>query len=500
MKRSTRDRPRSCGRRFHRDGGVLTSWWARACAALMLCATAALLLPAQTFTTLHSFDRTHGASPVAGLVQASDGNLYGTTQYGGANRSGTVFKITPSGTLTMLYSFCAKSNCTDGSSPQAGLLQATDGYLYGTTGEGGASDGGAIFKITPNGTLTTLYSFCSQSECTDGTFPDAAVVQATDGNFYGTTYFGGANDDGTVYKITPSGTLTALYSFCSQSGCADGEKPFAALVQATDGNFYGTTYFGGANGDYGTVFKITPSGTLTTLYNFCSQGGCADGENPFGALVQATDGNFYGTTYDGGANNGGTIFKITPSGTLTTLYSFCSQSGCADGECPTAGLIQAADGNSYGTTNRGGANAGGTVFKITQSGALTTLYSFCSQSGCTDGFIPAALVQDTNGNLYGTTEDGGANGYGTVFSVSLGLRPFVETQPTFGKVGKSVKILGSNLTGATSVTFNGTPAVFTVLSGSLMITTVPAGATTGTVRVTIPSGTLTSNLPFRVTP
>jgi uncharacterized repeat protein (TIGR03803 family) len=255
---------------------------------------------------------------------------------------------------------------------------------------------------------------------------------------------GGANDQGTVFKITPSGTLTTLYSFCSQS-CADGEEPYAGLVQATNGDFYGTTQSGGAN-FVGTVFRITPDGMLTTLYSFCSQSGCTDGENPRAALVQAANGDFYGTAYLGGANNGGTVFKITPSGTLTTLYSFCSQSGCTDGEYPYAGLVQA-----------------------------------------------------TNGTFYGTTVFGGAD-LGTVFSLAVGLGPFVKTLPTSGKVGETVEILGSDLTGAASVSFNGTAATFALVSRYLITTTVPAGATTGKVQVVIPSRTLSSNVPYRVLP
>ena len=212
----------------------------------------------------------------------------------------------------------------------------------------------------------------------------------------------------------------------------------------------------------------------------------------------------------GGIYGGGTIFKISPSGTLTTLYSFCAQSGCADGNVPNAGLVLATDGNFYGTTYLGGANSCmisgtnygcGTVFKITPSGTLTTLYSFCAQSGCADGEGPrAGLVQATNGKLYGTTYYGGPTGDGTVFSLAVGLGPFVETRPTSGVVGRFVEILGTNLTGATSVTFNGTPATFKVVSRYLITTTVPTGATTGKVEVVTPSGTLSSNVPFRVLP
>jgi uncharacterized repeat protein (TIGR03803 family) len=325
------------------------------------------------------------------------------------------------------------------------------------------------------------------------------LVQATNGGLYGTTLGGGTNSAGTIFKITPGGTLTTLYSFCPQTNCTDGAGPQAGLVQAANGDLYGTTIGGGANDD-GTIFKITPGGTLTTLYSFCSQTNCTDGFYPLGGLVQAANGDFYGTTYGGGANGGGTAFKITPGGTLTTLYSFCSQTNCTDGGGLEAGLVQAADGDLYGTTYGYGAYGGGTVFKITPGGTLTTLYSFCSH-GCTDGRHPyAGLVQDTNGDFYGTTHEGASNNGGTVFRLSVGLGPFVKPRPPFGKVGAAVKILGTNLTGATSVSFNGTVAVFEVVSSSEITTTVPAGASSGEVQVVTPSGTLSSNASFSVVP
>jgi uncharacterized repeat protein (TIGR03803 family) len=431
--------------------------------------------------------------------------------------------MTTSGTLTTLYSFCSQPDCTDGSGPWAGLIQATNGDFYGTTSGGGANGGGTVFKITPSGTLTTLYSFCSQSGCTDGSYPVAGLIQATNGDFYGTTEFGGAGSFsvGTVFKITPSGTLTTLHSFCSQGvypDCKDGENPQAPLVQASNGDLYGTASNGGAS-DNGTVFKITPSGTLTTLHTFA--GYPTDGSFSTAGLVQATNGDFYGTTGYGGAYCApagcGTVFKITPSGTLTTLYSFCSQGGvCLDGEDPEAPLIQATDGNLYGTASGGGgypadsAVGSGTIFKIAPNGTFTTLYSFCPLGyPCTDGAVPeAGLVQATNGDFYGTTGYGGTqssacnngSGCGTVFSLSVGLGPFVETQTTSGEVGGVVKILGTDLTGATSVSFNGTAAAFTVVSPSLIAARVPVGATSGTVQVLTPSGTLSSNVPFRVLP
>jgi uncharacterized repeat protein (TIGR03803 family) len=276
------------------------------------------------------------------------------------------------------------------------------------------------------------------------------------------------------------------------------------------------------------VFKITPGGTLTTLYSFCSPDtypNCPDGTGPFAGLVQAANGDFYGTTFYGGnfspdaaPHGGGTIFKITASGALTTLYAFCSQSLCTDGANPFAGLVQATDGNLYGAASKGGAYGQGTIFEIapSPSDTLTTLYSFCSQGvypDCTDGAVPGALVQGTNGTFYGATVYGGVdapNSYcayiayecGTVFSLSTGLAPFVETQPTSGKAGTVVTILGTDLTGASSISFNGVPAVFGVSSRpgnvTAIATVVPAGASTGTVEVVTPNGTLSSNVPFRV--
>jgi uncharacterized repeat protein (TIGR03803 family) len=469
----------------------------RTYAVLVLCSATAISLPAQVFNTLHRFNITDGQYPVAGLIQATDGNLYGTTLNGGANVSGTVFKITPRGTLTTLHSF---SPNTDGENPSA-LIQGTDGALYGTTSVGGTIGlvpaYGTVFKITLDGTLTLLHTFAYP----EGSAP-SALIQASDGNFYGTTSgaHGGGPYNGTVFKITPDGVLTTLYSF----SFTDGAVPQAALIQAADREFYGTTSQGGPNQfcmyGCGTVFKITASGALTTLYNFCSQANCSDGGSPQAALVQAHSGNFYGTTRDGGGNpyctglDGaaacGTVFKITPDGQMTTLHRFNRMVGAN----PGGALIQASDGNFYGTTPNYGpstscpASVGcGTIFRITSTGALTTLYSFY---GSTDGAGPnAPLVQARNGNFYGTT-----SGNGTVFTLEL----FVKTLPTSGGVGSAVTIRGTNLTGATSVTFNGIAAVFELVSPTEITTTVPPGGSTGEVQVVLPGGTLWSNVPFRV--
>jgi len=390
-----------------------------------LCAWAALGLSAQTLTTLDSFGGASGADPAAGLLQASDGNFYGTTYAGAKNKSGTVFKITANGTLTTLYTFCSQASCADGERPQGRLVEAGNGDLYGTTYAGGAHNQGTVFKITLSGTVTTLYSFCPHGGgCADGRAPEAGLIQATDGDLYGTTYLGGANGGGTVFKITPQGRLTTVYNFCSLARCADGSEPVAGLIQVTSGEFYGTTYLGGAQGN-GSIFKITPSGTLKTLYSFCSLPNCADGDLPDAGLVEATNGDLYGTTSNGGANDNGfnhpgTVFKITPSGTFATLYSFCALANCADGQGPYALLVQASNGNLYGTTQQGGNAFSGTIFEITPSGTLTTLYSFCSMSNCADGTLPdGGMIQGSDGELYGTTYGGGAKGYGTVFSFTL---------------------------------------------------------------------------------
>jgi uncharacterized repeat protein (TIGR03803 family) len=469
------------------------------------------------FTTLYNFCSlagcADGLSPSA-LILGTDGEFYGTTEAGGGYTGGTVFKVTRSGTLTTLYSFCSQGGvCTDGEVP-VGLVQASNGEFYGATAYGGSFSGGTIFKVTPDGTLTTLYSFCAQPGCIDGSKPYAGLIQAADGDLYGTTITGGAFNSGTIFRITPSGTLKTLYSFCSQNGCADGSGPWGVLVQAANGDFYGTTTLGGmagttcGNDQCGTIFRISASGTFTTIYSFCSQAGCADGSNPFAGLVQATNGDLYGSTEFSGAGadcavqgSCGTIFKITPSGTLTTLYSFCSKPGCADGNNPQAAFIEAPNGNLFGITVGHGTIGSSTIFRMSPSGTLTTLYSFCAQAGCPDGTEPLALVQGTNGTFYGTTLRGGTSaygGYGTIFSFSTGQAPFIETRPTSGAVGKAVTILGYKLTGATSVTFNGKPAAFTIKSATEITTTVPAGATTGKVEVITPEGTLSSNVEFRV--
>jgi len=466
-------------------------------AVFWLCVLTAMASPAQSFRTLVNFDGTHGANPYASLVQGLDGNFYGTTEFGGPTSAGTVFKVTPSGTLTTLYTFPSFS---DGCNPVGGLVLGSDGNFYGSTSTCGATSNlcvfgcGTVFKITPAGVLTTVHTFAA----TDGYQPEAAMIQGVNGNFYGTTELGGTLGYGTVFEMTPSGKIKVLHSFAGYP--SEGAYPLAAVFQTANGTLYGTTERGGSSTNCqtfggifgcGTVFKLSPSGTLTTLHSFDT----SDGALPDGGVVQAGS-SLYGTTSDVATSTFGTVFKITPAGTLTTVYNFCSQASCADGSYPGSGLIKATDGNLYGTTEEAGTGSAGTVFEITTAGTLTTLHSFDRA----DGEAPfAGLLQATNGSLYGSTSVGGTNeADGTIFNVSVGLPHFVQTVPSSGSVGTSVMILGNALTGATAVTFNGTAATFTVVSATEITATVPSGATTGVVQATTPKGTLTSNAAFQV--
>jgi uncharacterized repeat protein (TIGR03803 family) len=462
---------------------------------ILFCVSIAISAQAQTFTTLADVSQTDGVSPRGALVQGIDGNLYGVTESGGSPHScqgvigcGTIFKVTTGGTLTSVHVF----DLTDGSHPAAAPIQAVDGNFYGTTSAGGLyRQNGTMYMLTPGGTLTTIHNFSVPG----GANPVGGLVQGTDGKFYGTTHFGGANLSGTVFKMSSTGTAERLYNFCPQTNCPDGQAPSDGLIQGTDGNFYGTTTLGGAHGE-GTVFKVTPTGTLTTLYNFCSQSpNCADGATPNVTLVEA-NGALYGTTFQGGAHVSGTVFKVTTAGVFTVLHSFCAQPSCKDGANPLAGLALGTDGHLYGTTTADGMFSRGTIFRITTGGGLSTQY----QIQASDGQFPGQLVQDTDGNFYGALQIAGVGGAGSVFRLSTGLDPFVKTLQASGRSGSSVIILGTDLTGATGVSFNGTAAEFTVASASEITADVPAGATTGTIQVVTPGGTLSSSVPFSVLP
>jgi uncharacterized repeat protein (TIGR03803 family) len=378
---------------------------ARSCLALALMLSAGVAQGA-TLTPIHVFSGGDGAFPAAALLRDTRGDLYGTTKLGGTGGYGTVFKIDSTDTETTLYNFCTETNCTDGASPLAGLLRNGKGTVFGTTYAGGTDTScgsgngcGTVFALAPSGTLTTLHSF----DGTDGTFTVARL--ARNGNdFYGTVYEGAASY-GAVFELTLKGAETELYEF---QGGADGAYPKAGVIRDKQGNLYGETYGGGASG-VGTVFEIPAGGSETVLYSF--QGG-TDGVKPSGGLIRDASGNLYGTTEQGGASGLGTVFMVTPGGTETLLHSFA---GGSDGASPFAGVIRKGS-KLYGTTYGGGASNDGTVFEIALKGSVeTVLYAFSGS----DGQEPdGALVLDTSGNLYGTTFRGGASNDGTVFELT----------------------------------------------------------------------------------
>ena len=497
------------------------------------CLFVGSVLMAQTFTVLKTFTGTDGHNPNA-VIQGTNGNLFGTTLSGGTGYSinggyGTIFEITTSGNSVGTYRFCSVSKCADGFYPVAGLALGADGNLYGTTESGGTGANctnregcGTLFQITPSSKLTTLYNFCSLAACSDGQIPQLTLVQGPNGNFFGATWEGGSHNSsrcgapgcGTVFEITPAGSLTTLHQFC-QTDCSDGADPQTSLVVGPDGNLYGGSN-ASVNPMLGTLFSMSAAGGFYLLHQFI---GTSEGDQPIG-LLAGNDGNIYGTAGAGGSGahcnrNGicGTLFQLTPSGDFTTVYNFCSLTSCLDGEGPGLGIVQGTDGNFYGTTFQGGTGVAlnicdkcGVLFQITPAGQLTVLHDFCSQSNCTDGYGGGTLVQATDGKFYGTSPKGGlaggcgGSGCGTIFSLDMGLSPFVKPNPWFGKEGYSISILGNNLTGTTSVSFNGTSAAFTIVSDTLIRATVPAGATTGTIQVTNASGTLLSNVAFQVRP
>ncbi len=438
---------------------------------------------AQDFSVLYDFGSGGSQDPVhpsySGIIaQGRDGNLYSTSP-SSVTGYGAAFMITASGALTVLYPFTSDDS---GVNPESGLVLGTDGNFYGTT-EYGESNYGTIFTITPNGEFTLLYSFTGGS---DGGRSFAPPIQARDGNLYGTTSQGYTGSYyGTVYKLTPAGVVTPLYQFDD----AHGASPFAPLVQGSDGNFFGTTFRGG-NFNLGVVFKITSSGKLHVLYNL--EG--THGSYPFGPLVEGNDGNFYGTTFNGGTHNSGVIFRIKPKGGLKVVHNFVGSGG---GFYPSAGLVQASDGNLYGTTHSGGPVDAGTIFRITLQGKYTDLFKFDGTNG---KFPLVTLTQHTNGILYGDTKEGGTGcqDCGTFYSLDLGLPPFVSLAPISGKVGDTVEMLGQGFTGTTGVSFSGTAASFNVVSDTFLTATVPNGATTGFVTVTRPGGPLKSNRKFHV--
>jgi len=371
-------------------------------------------LAAAPYTVLYTFQgTTDGDTPNGNLVADSAGNLYGTAYGGGKHCNGygcgVVFEITPRGREKVLYTFAGRS---DGSGPQGGVIGDKKGNLYGTATTGGTGYGGVVFEITPRGREKVLYAFTDGS---DGGAPETGVIRDKKGNLYGTTDLFGRYYYGTVFKLAPDGTETTLYSF---TGGSDGFFP-SGLIEDKAGNLYGTTLDGGAHGS-GTVFRLAPDGTLTVLHSFGSSG---DGVQPAAGVIEDKAGNLYGTTLEGGASDRGTVFKLAPDDTETVLYSFARGSYA----WYPNGLIEDKKGNFYGTTQYGGStncfdNGCGSVFKLAPDGTGTVLYAF---AGGSDGGRPyTGVIEDSASNLYGTTSRGGAGncagkgmGCGVVFEI-----------------------------------------------------------------------------------
>jgi len=374
---------------------------------------------------------TDGSSPQGTLALDSAGNLYGTSE--GTNDIyegypyGTVFKITSKGAFVRLHEFCATVDCDDGIYPQSDLTFDLKGNLYGTTSMGGVREKGTVFKITPAGVLTVLHSFCSnqvEDTCVDGDEPEGSVIVDGSGSVYGLANDGGNNGYGLLYKITAAKAFSGLYPFCGSSDCLDGERPDGRLVADASGNLYGVTYYGGANGN-GEIFKVSvTTKKLTVLYSFCRLSGCADGANPRGGLVFDKAGNLYGvTTNGGGSSDDGVLFKLTPSNGFSIVRRFCTLSYCTDGARPNGALAISATGVIYGTTYYGGNTSnGGVLFRYdTTKNQFGIAYTFCSQDECNDGENPAVdagVAIDKAGNVYGTTLYGGKSGQGIVYKIT----------------------------------------------------------------------------------
>lgn len=412
-------------------------------------AAAAGVAPAQTATeiVLHNFvGPQKGANPQSGVLRDAAGNLYGTTVYGGPANAGVVYKVAPGGRLIVLYNFTGGA---DGAYPYAGVIADSAGNLYGTTAEGGVANWGVVYKLDNTGKQTVLHSFTGD----DGALPYAGVIRDSSGNLYGTTASGGPAGSGVLYKLDPAGRLTVLHGFRFASG--DGAMPMAGVIRDAAGNFYGTTLAGGASAwDSGTVYKVDPAGRFTLLHSFT---GGEDGASPYSGVIRDSAGNLYGTTWDtivykldpggvvtvlhkwtaagdpkelyagvirdaagnlygtgctGGAANRGVVYKLDPEGRQTALYTF---TGGADGDCPYAGLILDAAGNLYGTTRYAGTAHAGVVYRVDPAGQQTVLSYFPSSA---NGAVPqSGVIDDSAGNLYGTTAGGGTSNQGVVYKL-----------------------------------------------------------------------------------
>ena len=350
-----------------------------------------------TYTVLHNFagGTSDGSGSGAEVTLDASGNIYGTTDTGGANLAGVIFKLTSGGTESLLHSFGGSG---DGTDPDGAVTIESNGDMYGTTGSGGANQNGGIWKLAADGTYSVLHNFTTD----EGSFARGRLVQDGKGNFYGTCLFGGASGNGTVFKYSAKGKLKILHTFNG----TDGQYPEHGVARDKAGNIYGATAFGGTSGE-GTVWKIAKDGTFSTLYNFT---GGTDGGFIYGAVAIDKAGNVYGNADDGGTGGGGTVFKVAPDGTLTTLYNF---TGGADGSNPEGDMLRLGK-NLYSTTTNSGANSEGGVYELTATGKLKVLADFSA----TNGNYYSAGLTPSGKTFYGTTEFGGASDNGVVFSLT----------------------------------------------------------------------------------
>ena len=449
---------------------------ALALAALALfCIGAAPPVQAQTYSVIYNLGTNSGdpITPTGPFVQGRDGSLHGGAIEGADHSTDQIFRISPAGALTVESTFGVNDSGTCGN----GLTLGRDGNFYGVCQFGNGDFLGYVYRMTPAGVVTVLHHFTGVIP--EGTQPNTPPIQGNDGNFYGMTSGGGASNFGTVYKMTPTGTVTTLHGFTRGT---DGATPTTPLVLGNDGNFYGGTVT--------SIFKITASGKVTVVHD---PNGGTEGSEPV-TLVLGADGSFYGTTLSAGANNAGTFFKVTASGTYTVLHNFSTADGLRGG---FDYLMQATDGNFYGAELNGFGGDQGTLYKVTTKGVLTVLHSF----GGTDGSGPrGGMFQNTNGILYGDTKQGGSLLHGVVYEWNANLAPFARLELTSGKAATSIGIFGQGFLTATGVTFGGIAGTFTAAGDNYMTATIPSGGTSGPVVVLIPSGNLTSSKTFKLTP
>jgi uncharacterized repeat protein (TIGR03803 family) len=444
--------------------------------SIALVTSATITVYAQTYTALYDLgtksNDPNGPAWAGAIAQGRNGQLY-TASEGSVN--GKAFSFTTSGAVTIRRSF----NGTDGGQPYGGLNLGTDGLYFGATELGGTNGLGTVFKMTAGGGLTTLYNFTGAS---DGGYPWTAPIESVAGAFYGVTrgVYPYTSNYGTVYKITQSGTFTTLHGFTS----TDGAWPTGQLVQGKDFYFYGTTQRGGAYG-YGTIFRISSSGDFKVLYSFDG----ATASTPIAGVIQASDGNFYGTALEPG---NGAIYRFSLTKGFSILYTF---SGASDGGSPYGGLVQATDGYLYGGTYWGGSANGGVLYRIGLDGTYTVIHDCDSTSGTGQ---QALMVQDTDGLLYSATTGGGSGGSGVIYSIDIGQQPFVSYLPVYGRAGTKVQILGQGFTSDSTVSFNGVSAAFTVVSPTFLEATVPVGAASGYITVTTPDTSMKSSKVFVV--